>query len=325
MSFPDIDRTGRPRQIPTPQPHGLPPQSAVPGQFRPTGYFSQYHASAAPGPYSSGPYGSTPPDGQYGAALCSLLLHAPFPGAVYPAPGYPAQYAHFNRPAPVLASIHPPIPVNAPRQSTGEKNNRNGNRRPSASEIQLNLRIMGARDAQSILSIVEAEHGVFDAVNAATACSRLAKTRQGSSHGPRLDDRRVQTLLATVTRLSADLHHQEVANTLWALATLGWQAAEGSMRCALEGAAVRVAPSMNAQGVSITVWALATLGWQAAEGSMRRLPSEYAGFDENFLRTQQAHANTRPMPASDRMGATCSRRAPRSHHVGGLLEVECEG
>ena len=56
-----------------------------------------------------------------------------------------------------------------------------------------------------------------------------------------------------------------------------------------------------------------------------RLPSEYARCGENLLRTQQAHTNTRPMPASGRMGATCSRRAPRSHHVGGLLEVECEG
>ena len=36
------------------------------------------------------------------------------------------------------------------------------------------------------------------------------------------------------------------------------------MRHALEGAAVRVAPSMNAQEVAITVWALATLGWQAS-------------------------------------------------------------
>ena len=35
------------------------------------------------------------------------------------------------------------------------------------------------------------------------------------------------------------------------------------MRCALEGAAVRVAPSMGAQAVANTVWALATLGWQA--------------------------------------------------------------
>jgi hypothetical protein len=84
-----------------------------------------------------------------------------------------------------------------------------------------------------------------------------------------MDDRRVQKLLSTVTRLAANLGRQAVANTLWALATLGWQAAEGSMRWALEGAAVRVAPTMNAQNVANTLWALATLGWQAAEGSMR--------------------------------------------------------
>jgi hypothetical protein len=57
---------------------------------------------------------------------------------------------------------------------------------------------------------------------------------------------------------------QEVANTIWGLATLGWQAGEGAMRGALEGAAVRVAPTMNAQDVANTIWGLATLGWQAS-------------------------------------------------------------
>ena len=63
----------------------------------------------------------------------------------------------------------------------------------------------------------------------------------------------------------------------------------------------------------------------ACEHLDARLRSEYARCGENFLRTKQAHTNTRPMPASGRMGATCSRRAHPSHHVGGLLEVECEG
>ena len=35
------------------------------------------------------------------------------------------------------------------------------------------------------------------------------------------------------------------------------------MRGALEGAAVRVAPSMTVQNVANTIWGLATLGWQA--------------------------------------------------------------
>jgi hypothetical protein len=50
----------------------------------------------------------------------------------------------------------------------------------------------------------------------------------------------------------------------------------------------------------------------ACEPPDARLPSKYARCGENLMRTQQAHTNTRPMPASGWMGATCSRRAPRS-------------
>ena len=38
------------------------------------------------------------------------------------------------------------------------------------------------------------------------------------------------------------------------------------MRCALEGAAVRAAPTMIAQNVANTLWALATLGWEVSSG-----------------------------------------------------------
>ena len=127
--------------------------------------------------------------------------------------------------------------------------------RPSAVHIELNKQIVAARGAESILAIVEAEHGAFNAVNAATACNRLAKTRQAWSQCPRMDDHRVQTLLATVTRVAGDLGGQQLANTVWALATLGWQVGEGSVRCALEAAAVRVAPSMKPQNVANALWA----------------------------------------------------------------------
>jgi hypothetical protein len=68
-------------------------------------------------------------------------------------------------------------------------------------------------------------------------------------------------LEGAAVRVAPTMFAQNVANSLWALATLGWQAGEGSMRCALEGAAVRVAPSMNAEDVAKFLWALATLGW----------------------------------------------------------------
>ena len=62
---------------------------------------------------------------------------------------------------------------------------------------------------------------------------------------------------------------QNVANTIWGLATLGWLPGEGAMRGALEAAAVRVAPSMKPQELANTIWGLATLGWQAGDGAMR--------------------------------------------------------
>ena len=85
--------------------------------------------------------------------------------------------------------------------------------------------------------IVRAEHGEFNAVNTATACSRLAKVRRDCANGAGIDDGRVQTLFTTLTRVSWSMKPQELANALWALATLGWQARDRSMRCALEGAA----------------------------------------------------------------------------------------
>jgi hypothetical protein len=118
--------------------------------------------------------------------------------------------------------------------------------RPSGKQIQLNKQIIAARDAAGILAIVEAEHGEFNAVNAATACSLLAKTRRGSARGLGRDDRGVRQLLCTINRVAPSMAAQAVANTIWGLATLGWQAREGPMRDALEGAAVRVAPSRNA-------------------------------------------------------------------------------
>ena len=59
--------------------------------------------------------------------------------------------------------------------------------------------------------------------------------------------------------IAPSMNAPNVANTIWGLATLGWQAGEGPMRGALEGAAVRSAPSMDAQELANTIWGL---DWQ---------------------------------------------------------------
>ena len=53
------------------------------------------------------------------------------------------------------------------------------------------------------------------------------------------------------------------------------------MRCALEAAAVRVAPSMNAQDVANTLWALATLGWTASTALTAVLEQRVGAFESS--------------------------------------------
>jgi hypothetical protein len=115
--------------IPMPHVQYPPQQSAAPGQVRPQGYPLQYHEYAAPGPYAPGP--DAPP--HQGTAPGSLRGCAPFPGVIQPSfyamPGYPAQYAHSNRPSPVPSSTHHQlqIPVSLYRHSTGN-NGEDGDR-----------------------------------------------------------------------------------------------------------------------------------------------------------------------------------------------------
>jgi hypothetical protein len=106
------------------------------------------------------------------------------------------------------------------------------------------------------------EHGEFNAVNAVTACTWLAKKRRGSAHGQGRDDRGVPQLLSTIDRVTVrvapSMSAPHVASIIWGLATLGWQAGDGPMRGALEAAAVRVAPSMKPLDVASIIWGLAT-------------------------------------------------------------------
>jgi hypothetical protein len=59
--------------------------------------------------------------------------------------------------------------------------------------------------------------------------------------------------------VAPEMVSQEVANTVWAYATLGKAPGEKAWKV-LEAAAVRVGPEMVPQAVSNTVWAYATLG-----------------------------------------------------------------
>ena len=89
-------------------------------------------------------------------------------------------------------------------------------------------------------------------------------------------------------RLVPSLNAQGAANSLWALATLGFD--DPRIVRPLAEAAVRLAPSFNAQGAANSLWAAATLGLDdagivrpLAEAAVRLAPSFHAQGAANSL------------------------------------------
>ena len=81
--------------------------------------------------------------------------------------------------------------------------------------------------------------------------------------------------------IAGTFNAQEVANTLWAYATMGLEPGEGVMR-GLEGRAEAVAGTIHAQGVANTLWAYATLGRVPGKGLMRELEGRAEEVAETF-------------------------------------------
>jgi len=109
------------------------------------------------------------------------------------------------------------------------------------------------------------------------------------------DDAGVQGTLAAleqrVVRVASDMKPQEVSNTAYGFALVGWDPG-AEARAALEAAVVRVAPDpdMVPQNVSNVLWALATLGWEP--GAEARAALEAAVVREARGMKPQELANT---------------------------------
>ena len=74
-------------------------------------------------------------------------------------------------------------------------------------------------------------------------------------------------LTAQALTVLEDSNSQQIASTLWALATLGRQPNE-ALLVGLAARALTVLEDFNSQGIAITLWALATLGRQPSEALM---------------------------------------------------------
>ena len=145
-------------------------------------------------------------------------------------------------------------------------------RKPAASAgwhhcLELNKALTRLVSADQIARFVAENVRAFNAINVATACHRLAKTHQlcgkmhsrGQSSGPREDARQsISALIARASETVGDFKPQEVANLMWALATLGVDPG-AELATAMSRRAVASAGEFKQQDVANLMWALAVL------------------------------------------------------------------
>jgi predicted small integral membrane protein len=99
----------------------------------------------------------------------------------------------------------------------------------------------------------------------------------------------VQKLMANAASVLQSFDPQDVANTVWALATMGVTPEAGLLR-AMQGRATAVAGEFNPQEVANTVWALATMGVTPEAGLLRAMQGRATALAGEFK--PQAVANT---------------------------------
>jgi hypothetical protein len=142
--------------------------------------------------------------------------------------------------------------------------------------------------AERVLQALEAEAlrkmDAFEAQNVASSLYIMPKT----CYRP-WDPALAPELEGRAEALAGTFNAQEVANTLWAYATMGREPGAGVMR-ELEGRAEALAGTFNAQEVANTLWAYATMGRVPAEGMMRELEGQAEALAGTF--NAQSLANT---------------------------------
>jgi hypothetical protein len=134
----------------------------------------------------------------------------------------------------------------------------------------------------------------FNAIHVSTAFHRLAALNKAGdlyTDGQLTQDRTeaIQLLENRAVALVEDFQAQGVANTIWALATIG-EAPSQELLELLDARAEAVASDLSAQGVANILWAFAKMGWGPSEQTLRALESRAEELVEGFK--PQEVANT---------------------------------
>ena len=129
---------------------------------------------------------------------------------------------------------------------------------------------MRAQGASELCTLIEARVAEFGHVNVATALRALLQARRDGV--PRkVVERALQALEAAALRTIDAFGAQQICNTLHIMAKTRYRPWDLTLVPELEGRAEALAGTFNAQNVANTLWAYATMGREPGAGVMKGL------------------------------------------------------
>ena len=136
--------------------------------------------------------------------------------------------------------------------------------------IDINKQIMRARGASELCTLIETRVAEFNHVNVSTAFRTLLQSRRDG--GPRgVVERALQALEAAALRTIDAFGAQHVSNTLHIMAESRYRPWDRTLVPEREARAEALAGTLKAQNVANTLWAYATMGREPGAGVMRGL------------------------------------------------------
>ena len=127
---------------------------------------------------------------------------------------------------------------------------------------------MLSQGASQLCTLIEARATEFNQVNVATTFRKLLQNNSGPQGAV---ERAQQALEAAALRTIDAFGAQQVANTLHIMAKSRYRAWDRTLVPELEGRAEAVSGTFNAQDMANTLWAYATMGRKPGAGLMREL------------------------------------------------------
>ena len=142
--------------------------------------------------------------------------------------------------------------------------------------MQLNRHILDCGSTGELCELIEAHAEEFNVVNVATAFRKLLQSRRnGVPRG--VVEQALKALEAAALRSMDAFQGRELSNILHIMAKKRYRPWDPALVPKLEGQAEAGAGTFNAQDVANTLWAYATMGREPGAGVMRELEGESKG------------------------------------------------